>query len=99
MNGAFDPKRYEFPRNSFIMVRRTQMQRTRRVILRVLESKSYLLALFDRDEIARGRTREELPRPADLLLRIGDELVPLRDPADSAREREDRGKHRDRYAE
>src|SRR5690606_39860193 len=35
----------------------------------------------------------ELARPADLLMRILDHLVPLGDPADGARHREEHGKH------
>ena len=45
------------------------------------------------------RPREELPRPADLVLGIGDHLVQLRDPADRAGEREDRGEERHRDAD
>ena len=40
--------------------------------------------------VAARRAGEELPRAADLVLRVGDHLVQLRDPADGAREREDR---------
>jgi hypothetical protein len=40
----------------------------------------------------------ELARTADLLVRILDHFLPLRDPADGAREREEHGEHRGREA-
>src|SRR5687767_15516594 len=46
-----------------------------------------------------GGSLVQLPRPPDLVLRVGDHLLPLRDPADGAREREDAGEHRHRDAE
>src|SRR5438128_3014084 len=49
--------------------------------------------------IALRRALIELPRPADLVFGIGDHFLPLRDPADGAREREDAGEHRHRDAE
>src|SRR5690606_2497559 len=45
-------------------------------------------ALVERHVVALRRAGVELPRPADLLARIGDHLVPLRDPADGASEGE-----------
>jgi catechol 2,3-dioxygenase-like lactoylglutathione lyase family enzyme len=50
-------------------------------------------ALLDRYERPLRRPGVELARPADLLLRVLDHLVPLRRPADRAREREDRREH------
>src|SRR3569623_1712034 len=41
----------------------------------------------------------ELSGPADLVLRIRDHLVELRDPADRARQREDRGEQLHRNAD
>src|SRR5690349_23674341 len=57
------------------------------------------LPLADRLELPLGRPLVELARAADLVFRIGDHLLPLRDPADGAREGEDAGKHRHRDAE
>src|SRR5690242_1399053 len=53
----------------------------------------------DRHHVSLRRPEIQLPRPADLLLGIGDHLVPLRYPADGAREREDAREHRGRDAE
>src|SRR6266404_6778729 len=57
------------------------------------------LPLVSRFHVALGRSLVELARPADLVLGIGDHLLPLRDPAHGAREREDAGEHRHRDAE
>src|SRR6266481_2005942 len=57
------------------------------------------LPLVSRFHFALGRSLVELARPADLVLGIGDHLLPLRDPAHSAREREDAGEHRHRDAQ
>jgi hypothetical protein len=57
-----------------------------------------LLALFDIDVVAAGDAGIELPRPADLLLRVLDHLAPLADPADGARDRKQHGEHRGREA-
>src|SRR2546425_7030698 len=46
-----------------------------------------------------GRALVELARAPDLVLGIRDHLLPLRDPAHGAREREDAGEHGDRDAE
>ena len=43
---------------------------------------------------ALGAAGVKIPRPADLHVRILDHLGPLRDPADSARHREQHGEHR-----
>src|ERR1041385_473317 len=85
MNGALAPKREELSRKSRITL--------------AMASVSSFLSLVDRLRFALGRSFEELARPADLVLRIGDHLLPLRDPADGAREREDAGEHRHRDAE
>src|SRR5262245_48159995 len=87
MNGALPPNRYELSRNSFIM--------------RCYLPSGRILGLpfVDRLHIPLGGALEELARPADLVLRVGDHLLPLRDPADGAREREDAGEHRHRDAE
>src|SRR5687768_9374188 len=58
-----------------------------------------LLALGHRHVLPPLGAGEELARAADLLIGVADELVPLRDPAHRARQREDRGEHRHRYAE
>src|SRR6266404_2630329 len=57
------------------------------------------LPLVSRFHVALGRALVELARPADLVLGIGDHLLPLRDPAHRAGEGEDAGEHRDRDAE
>src|SRR5688572_31873527 len=56
-------------------------------------------ALLDRHVIALRRAGVELARTADLLAGIGDHLVPLRDPADGAGEREQNGEHGGREAD
>src|SRR5690606_3957028 len=56
-------------------------------------------ALVDRHHLAPRRAGIELARTADLLVRIGDHLHPLRNPADRAREREDAREHRRRDAQ
>ena len=63
-----------------------------------LDSGRGLFALLERHVGALGIARIELPRPSDLLVRILDHLVPLRDPADRARDREQRGEHAGREA-
>src|SRR5262245_40931558 len=83
MKGALAPKRYELPSISFI----------------TLATGRSLLALRHRHEIAPLRSLEELPWAPDLLVGVADQLVPLRDPAHGAGEREDRREHRDRDAE
>src|SRR5271155_3933023 len=50
--------------------------------------------LCDRQIAARRRAGEKLARPADFHVRVLDHLGPLRDPADRARDREQRGEHR-----
>src|SRR5437762_10097291 len=57
------------------------------------------LPLVERLDVALGRPLVELPRPADLVFRVRDHLLPLRDPAHGAGEREDAGEHRHRDAE
>src|SRR3974390_3501697 len=57
------------------------------------------LPATDRVHLAAHGTLVELARAADLVLGIGNHLLPLRDPADRAREREDAGEHRHRDAE
>ena len=52
----------------------------------------------DRHVVARGRAGVELARAADLLARVLDHLLPLRDPADGAGDREQHGEHRGREA-
>ena len=59
------------------------------------------LTLFpprDRHVVAPRRAGIELARPADLLVRILDHLLPLRDPADRAGDREQHGEHGGREA-
>jgi hypothetical protein len=53
-----------------------------------------LLAPGDWLILATRRAGIELARAADLLARVLDHLLPLRDPADSARDREQHGEHR-----
>src|SRR5688572_31855865 len=57
------------------------------------------LPLGERFHVPPGGPLVELARTADLVLGVGDHLLPLRDPADGAREREDAGEHRHRDAE
>src|SRR5262245_54646525 len=65
----------------------------------ILRCAELLLALPERHEFAPRRPLEELARTPDLVLGIADHLVPLRDPADRAGEREERREHADRNAE
>src|SRR6476659_8630629 len=58
-----------------------------------------LFALRDLGHTAARRTGEELPRPSDLVFGIGHHLVQLRDPPDSAGEREDRREELHRNAD
>src|SRR3954454_2575350 len=53
------------------------------------EFRRTLLALRERDERALVVTRVDLPRPRDLLLGIGEHLLPLREPARQSPEREE----------
>src|SRR6266849_3628658 len=92
MKGALAPKRYELERNSFMAL----------ILGLRLRLSSPLRAgstLVDRHELPPDGAAVELARPSDLVLRIGDHLLPLRDPADRARERKDAGEHRYRNAE
>src|SRR5258708_29145839 len=57
------------------------------------------LPLVDRFYLATDGAFVKLPRAADLVLGVGDHLLPLRNPADRAREREDAGEHRHRDAQ
>src|SRR6478672_12762124 len=58
-----------------------------------------LLPLVHRHELAFRRAGKQLARPSDLLIDVANQFVPLRYPADSARERENRREHRNRDAE
>src|SRR5271167_3170475 len=84
MNGALLPNSVDVPRSSSIMV---------------VTSSPWVSAsaLRDRLDFAARGPGVELPRPADLLLRIGDHFIPLRDPANGSRQREERREqaHRD----
>src|SRR5437899_2200160 len=60
---------------------------------------SGLFPVFHRGDRAGRRTDEQLARTADLLLRIGNHFIPLGDPADGTRHREDTGEQRYRDAE
>src|ERR1700678_909583 len=62
-------------------------------------SDQYVLPLVRQHVIALLRARVELTRAADLLMRILDHFLPLRDPADGAREREERREHAGREAQ
>ena len=68
---------------------RTSIRRTRPVAS----------ALVERNVVALDRAGVELARAADLLAGIADHLVPLRDPADRAGQREQRGEHGGREAD
>src|SRR4051812_31614108 len=57
------------------------------------------LSLVEGLHVPLGRSLVQLTRATDLVLGVGDHLLPLRDPADRAREREDAGEHGDRDAE
>src|SRR5947207_2939969 len=94
MNGAFAPKMYEFESRSFMALMSILQMGPHARFCNPGGRGADLFALLDRDEIAARRADVELPRPPDLVLRVGDHLVPLRDPADRAREREDAGEHR-----
>src|SRR5208282_6101655 len=87
MNGTLLPNRVDVARSSSIMA----------VRLVVRWSKSS--ALRHRLDVPAGSPGIELARAADLLLRIGDHLVPLRDPADGPRQREDGREQPHRYAD
>src|SRR5271167_2689149 len=76
MNGALLPNRVDVARSSSIMAGSLVVE-------------GYRSALRDRLDVAARGPGVELPRAADLLLRIGDHFVPLRDPADGARQGED----------
>src|SRR6476646_7079802 len=56
------------------------------------------LAARDRHVVALGGAGIELARAADLLVRVFDHFLPLTDPADRAREREQHGEHGGREA-
>src|SRR5437016_849917 len=90
MKGALAPKRYELERNSFIALMSD---------LRVASPSRAGSAPVDRHELPPRCAGVELARPADLVFRVADHLLPLRDPAHGAREREDAGEHRYRDAE
>src|SRR4051812_47763360 len=49
--------------------------------------------------MARRRAGVELPRPADLVFRVADHFIELRDPADRAGERKDRREEAHRNAD
>src|SRR5215467_8362014 len=66
---------------------------------RVDPSDQGLLTLRKRLDVAALGTGVELARAPDLLLRIGDHLVPLGDPADGACQREYRRKEAHRNAD
>src|SRR6185369_6726160 len=57
------------------------------------------LTLIDRHVIALGSAGVELARTADLLVGVGDHLIPLRDPAYRSSEREQRREHVGREAD
>src|SRR5579862_4767887 len=57
-----------------------------------------LATLRDRNVIALDRPGIKLTRAANLLVGILDHLIPLRDPADGAGDREQHGEHRGREA-
>src|SRR5437762_6404149 len=61
----------------------------------VTRRSSWLLPLLPRDIVARQRSRVDLPRPRDFLLRVEQHLFPLRNPAGGARNGEQHGKHFD----
>src|SRR5882672_12889877 len=90
MKGALAPKRYELERNSFIALMSD---------LRVASPFRAGSAPVDRHELPPGGPGVELARPADLVFGVADHLLPLRDPALGARQREDTGEHRHRDAE
>src|SRR5580700_7321050 len=62
-------------------------------------SDQYALPLVRQHVIALLRARVELTRAPDLLMRILDHFLPLRDPADGARKREQRREHAGREAQ
>src|SRR5260221_7753858 len=88
MKGALAPKRYELERNSFMA-----LMSDLRVPFRAAS------APVDRHELPPGGAGVELARPADLVFGVADHLLPLRNPAHGARQREDAGEHRYRDTE
>src|SRR6266571_5734518 len=91
MKGALAPKRYELERNSFMAL--------------IFDGPRFGVPLVasstpvDRHKLPPCGAGVELARPADLVLRVADHLLPLGDPAYRARQREDAGEHRYRDAE
>src|ERR1700686_3923484 len=56
--------------------------------------RSFLFSpLFHRHKLANIMPNPHLPRPSDLLLRVSYHLLPLREPANGARNREQYGEH------
>src|SRR5712691_6815032 len=91
MKGALAPNRYELERNSFMTL--------------IFDGPRFGVPLLagstpvDRHELPPRGAGVELARPADLVFRVADHLLPLGDPAYRARQREDAGEHRHRDAE
>src|SRR4029077_1316345 len=80
--------------NAALPPKRYELSRNWRITLAMV-----WLPFVDGFHVALGGALVELARPADLVFGIRDHLLPLRDPADGAREREDAGEHRHRDAE
>src|SRR5690349_24765416 len=100
MKGALAPARYELPSISCITLAMSDSLKLYEAALPIFQQslQASLLALRHRHEVAPRSAGEELARTADLLVDVADQLVPLRNPAHRAREREDGGEHRDRDA-
>src|SRR6266568_9346725 len=95
MNGALEPKRALLSCCCCMMlIARTSSQIN--FMHSVVQGLPFL-PLRERLHVAARGAGEELPRPADFLVRVGDHLVPLSDPADGPCQNEDRGEqaHRD----
>src|SRR5687767_14511312 len=98
MNGALAPKSVEDCSISFItpmlspssLPRRREPSVCKRPGAPASAGAIASLSFRDRFHVPRRRPHEQLARPADLVIGVADHLVELRDPADGAREREDR---------
>src|SRR3954452_1406629 len=82
---------YRSSMNGALPPKRYELSRNCRMTLLMVAS-----AFVDGFHVPLRRALVELARPADLVFRVGDHFLPLRDPAHRARQREDAGEHGDR---
>src|SRR5690242_15646415 len=78
------------------MMARARPSSTAKATVKAPESE--LFPPRDRRVVPARRARIQLPRAANLLVGILDHFLPLRDPADGSRDREQDGEHRGREA-